>query len=82
MTTILLHVFIAYVAMTAMSVMDIIMQIIVDPPKASTLSIFGMNQKSLKKYFDSSTCQYILIKFTESIKFTVKYANYIVSTQT
>ena len=70
----MLHVLISYVAIICLSVMDIILQKIVNPPSERALNLFGINQRSLKDYFQHSLCDYLLIKFNESIKFAVKYS--------
>ena len=72
MQVVMVHVVITYFAVTIMSAMDIAQQAFTNPPPLQTLSIFGVNDQGLHEYFKASMCKYLLVKFTESVKFTVK----------
>ena len=58
-----------------MDAMDIVQMRILKPTAKQILSVFGMYESALAAHFEGNVSQYLLMKYTENVKFFVKYCH-------
>ena len=68
----MVHAIIAYMLIILMDAMDIIQLCVLRPTAKQILSVFGMYESALAAHFKGNVSQYLLMKYTENVKFFVK----------
>ena len=68
-----LHVIVGFGTIVIMSAIDVIHLLVINPTSEQILSIFGLYQSSYCQSRKLTMHEYLLMKYTENVKFAVKY---------